>query len=151
MGRDAKLMKRVLICASLVAAFVLPSSVMGQVGRGVYIGEIDGVADSQMKLKTSIADGETDVTSFFVRNVPVSCEGGREAILNRIGLRGEISVSDRRRFKAEDDNGETTFQVEGRVGKKKSIGSFRYFGDVSTGEGGTLDCDTGRLEYTARL
>ena len=142
-------MKRVLICAAASAALLVPGAAFGGASsQSIYLGELDGVEGSEVRLKARHADGETNVVVITVRDVPVDCEGETEGtILPRVTLRGEIPV-DGRDFAVKDDNGETTFKASGRLGARKSTGRFRYFGSMNL-EGSTRECDTGGYSYTA--
>ena len=144
-------MKRVLIvCTAAFAALLLPGAASGgTVSPSVYLGDLDAVEGSEVKLKARIGNGEKRVVSFAVRNVPVDCEGNEKFILPRVVLRGRIPV-EQRHFAVKDDNGTTTFEVEGRLGVRKVTGRFRYFGSMDTGEQ-MRDCDTGGRSFTARL
>ena len=142
-------MKRVLICAAASAALLVPSAAFGGAfSQSVYLGELDDVSGSEVKLKVRKHDREKRVVAVAVRDVPVDCRGDERFILPRVVLRGKIPVEDRE-FAVKDDNGETTFKVKGRVGARKATGRFRYFGEMDTGDG-TRECDTGGHSYTAR-
>jgi len=143
-------MKRVLICAAASTALLVPGSALGgTISQSVYFGELDGVEGSEVKLKARTGDHGTRVIAVAVRDVPVNCEGDEEFVLPRVVLRGKIPVEGHK-FSAEDDNGKTTFKVEGRVGERKATGRFRYFGEMDAGDQ-TLECDTGRQSFTARV
>ena len=142
-------MKRVLICAVAVAALAIPVQSLAQVARGTYTGEFEGIPGSSVKLKTFTEGVDTNVVSFFVRDVPVDCEGGISAMVTKAGIRGEIPVGQRKRFRAVDKDEDSTFRVVGRAGNRKASGHFRYFGELNV-EGTPLECDTGPLEWNAR-
>ncbi len=135
-------MKRVLICGAALGALLVPAEVFGKaISRDVYLGELEDVKGSEVRLKTRTQRGESDVVAFTVRDVPVKCEGGERFILSKTTIRGRIPVGKRGGFRAADDNGETTFKVSGRVGKNKASGRFRFFGEMDAGDR-TEECDT---------
>ena len=143
-------MKRVLICAAASAVLLVPGAAFGGAGsQSVYLGELDDVSGSEVKLKVRSRDGEKNLVTVAVRDVPVECEGDGTFILTRAVLRGEIPVEGRK-FAVKDETRKTTFKVKGRLGARKATGRFRYFGEMDTGDG-TRDCDTGGHSYTARL
>ena len=143
-------MKRVLLCVAAAALIVPAGGVAAKaVSQTVYLGDFDGVPDSQVKLKTAAEGGDAEVHSFFAREVPVACEGGAMAVMERVGLRGVVRINGHRVFRVKDDNGKTTMSIKGRAGRNKATGTFRFFGEMDAGDA-VLECDTHRLIWIAR-
>jgi hypothetical protein len=145
-----KEMKRILIVAGCAAALAIPALALGQTARSNHFGHLVGAEDSPVKFKEALSSGSRSVTSFAVRNFEVGCEGGFIGLLKVTKLRGSVDVSDGGSFKVKDDNGKTTFKVQGQINRNKSFGTFRYFGRIPAEDGATRDCDSGRLGWITR-
>ena len=139
-------MKRILI---IVTAAALVAPALGQAARANHLGQLVGVPGSQVKFKESSGGEGRAVTSFAVRNFDLACDGGTIAELRVAKLSGTIEVSDRGAFRAKDDNGETVFKVKGQIKRNKSVGVFRYYGDVVV-DGVKRACDTGKRTWVTR-
>ncbi len=141
-------MKRILIGSVLVVALVVPVAATAATTDNLF-GALDDQPESAVKVKVATDDaGERSVRSFAVKQFSVACGGGETAVMRRAKLTGEIPVGDNRTFKANDDNGETTFKVSGRIGSRKASGSFRFFGRI-VDNGVNRQCDSGKQTWEA--
>ncbi len=95
------------------------------------------------------ADGDTTLRSFSARRFDVRCEGGVTAQMKRVVGRGEVPVGSHGGFRFVDDNGAAVLRIAGALGAGPA-GKFRFSGLVDTGEDGRLECDSGRIFWTAR-
>jgi hypothetical protein len=141
-------MKRILVCAAVAAALAIPAGALG--AQAVFFGALDDQPDASVKVKTGTNDGGSFVRLFTVRSYEVSCAGGETAVVKRSSLSGQIPIGSRRTFHARDDDGQTVFNVRGRIGRNKAQGSFRLSGQAPITTEETADCDSGRQTWTAR-
>jgi hypothetical protein len=142
-------MKRTVICAALVAALAIPAAALA--AKQTFFGKVKDQPDATVKLRTANdGDGEPVVRSFTVKNFVLDCAAG-PAVLQKGRLSGAIPIGNRGGFAAVDDNGDTTFKVRGRIDGRKAKGTWRYFGDVPSGDGSVDEnCDSRRQEWKAR-
>lgn len=144
-------MKSKLTIAMLAIALAIPALALAQVARAIYRGHIVGAPESSVKLKEVFGDLEQAVKVFSVRQVGVDCEGDVTAVVGRTKLVGSITVDKDGDFNARNDNGKTVFKVRGHIGRNKATGTFRYSGKIKDQNGSRLDCDSGKLDWVARL
>jgi hypothetical protein len=143
-------MKRILTMATCAAALALPALAGAEAARTTHFGHLTGAKDSQVKFKESLTSDGRAVTAFAVRDFTVACKGGNAGLLKVAKLAGSIKVSAGGGFKAKDDNGETVFRVKGNINRNKSVGSFRYSGQIESEDGTVRACDSGKLGWITR-
>ncbi len=142
---------RRFVLATVVGVLGVVAAVAGaQVSQSIYEGKFDGQARSKVRVKVSQdADGNTSLRSFSARRFDVHCEGGVTAQVKKVVGRGSVPVGSHGGFRFVDDNGKTVLRIAGEVGPGPA-GKFRFSGRMDTGETGTLQCDSGRMFWTAR-
>ena len=144
-------MKRTLLASSLAIVLAIPAFAGARaIAPNVYLGEVEAEPGASVKLRTEVDNNDRNyVSKFVVRDFFVDCEGGVEQEMRKALLQGKILIGERRRFHDRDDNGETVFNLRGRVGSRKATGTFRFSGDIETSDGAIRDCDSGRQEWIA--
>ena len=148
-------MKRKIAFAAAVCTLAVPAIAFGQTFAGIYEGHIEGASETTVKLKFDGAnqpDGSTDtrVRSFVVRDLSVDCNDGVTAVLDHAKIKGNIRLGDGKSFRVRDDNDETVFKVNGRIGANKAFGKFRLTGEIVGTDDVVRDCDSGSLAWVAR-
>jgi len=132
-----------------VAALVIPTSVLAATPQEVFRGDLESAAGGSVKLKTGATNGYR-VKAFSARDFAVDCEG-TDGTINRATIKGRIPIGGKGGFHARDDNGETVINLHGEIDGRRAEGTFRFAGEVETTTGSTHECDSGRLEWEARL
>lgn len=142
--------KHLCVGAALVAALAIPAVAGGAPAKQLFVGEFADQDDSVVRLKTGVGEDYT-VKTFGAHEFVVSCEGEADGIIDRAALKGSIAVGNSDRFHARDDDGDTTLNVRGEIGANKATGMFRFSGELEGEDGETHECDSGRLEWKARI
>jgi hypothetical protein len=86
---------------------------------------------------------------FGAHDFTIDC-GAADGIIKRASIKGQIPIGNRGGFHARDDNGQTVINIRGEIDGRKASGVFRFSGEVENQDGDTQDCDSGRLEWSAR-
>jgi hypothetical protein len=141
--------RNLCVGGAALAALVIPTSVLAATSQQVFRGDLESTEDGSVKLKTG-ATNSYRVKAFSARNFAVDCEG-TDGTINRATIKGRIPIGGQDRFHARDDNGETVVNVRGEIDGRRVEGTFRFAGEVETASGTTHECDSGRLEWEARL
>ena len=132
-----------------IATVALAGAAVAQAATGqqVFVGDVEEQADATVRMKTG-GDNDHRVKVFSVRDFTVDC-GADEGIIRRATIKGRIPVGAEGRFHARDDNGETVLNVRGEIDGRNAEGVFRFSGEVEEADGGSEECDSGRLEWSA--
>jgi hypothetical protein len=142
--------KHVFVGAALAAALVIPAAVFAATPQQLFVGELDGQTDSSVKLKTGATNGYR-VKAFGAHDFAVACKGETtEGMIKRSSIKGRIAIGREGRFHARDDNGQTVVNLRGKVDGRKASGIFRFSGVIEDADGTKHECDSGRLDWTAR-
>ena len=141
--------RNLCVGGAALAALVIPAGVYAATPQQVFTGGMESAEDASVKLKTGATNGYR-VKAFSARDFAVDCEG-TDGTINRATIKGRIPIGSANRFHARDDNGETVLNVRGEIDGRRAEGLFRFSGEVETTTGGTHECDSGRLEWEAKL
>ncbi len=141
--------KYLYIGAAVGAALVIPAAVSAATPQQLFTGGLESTEDSSVKIKTGAANGYR-VKAFGARDFAVTCEGD-DGTIKRAALRGRIPIGDRGRFHARNNDGATVLNVRGEIDGRNADGVFRFAGEVATADGDTHECDSGPLEWEAKL
>jgi hypothetical protein len=142
--------KTLFVGAALAAALLAATAVQAATSQQVFRGGFDGQPDSSLKLKTGGAADNYRVKVFGAHEFTIDCDG-TDGIVSRASIKGAIPIGDRGGFHARDDNGETVLNVKGEIDGRKASGIFRFSGEIDDQDGHAQDCDSGRMEWTARI
>ena len=141
---------RHLVVGIVVGAAAIPAFATGATNGQLFLGGFEDQSDSLVRLKTGVSEGY-HAKGFGAREFMVSCDGGIDAIMGRAAIRGRFPIGRKGGFHARDDNGKTVLNVRGTIEGRKAEGRFRYSGEVPDEQGNLHDCDSGRLEWEAKL
>ena len=139
--------RNLCVGGAALAALVIPAGVFAATPQQVFTGGIESAEDASVKLKTGATNGYR-VKAFGAHDFAVDCEGTAGTI-KRASIKGRIPIGARGRFHARDDNGETVLNVRGEIDGRRAEGLFRFSGEVEEADGGSEECDSGRLEWSA--
>lgn len=143
--------KHLFVGAALGAALVVPAAVVAATPQQLFVGAFDGQADSSVKVKTGATNGYR-VKVFGAHDFAVTCEGSPDAgMVKRASVKGRIPIGQRGGFHARDDNGDTVLNLRGEIDGRKASGVFRFSGEITDQDGDAQDCDSGRVDWSARL
>ena len=140
--------RTLFVGATLVVALVAAAAVQAATAQQLFLGEIESQEDTSVRLKTGANNGYR-VKVFGAHDFSVECEDSADGLIKRATLRGRIPIGDRGRFHARDDNGDTVFNVRGKIKGRNASGIFRFSGEIDDGDGDTHECDSGKLEWSA--
>ena len=141
--------RNLCVGVAATAALLIPAAALAATPQQLFSGDLESTADSSVKLKTGAANGYR-VKAFGAHHFAVTCEGD-DGTIARAAIKGRIPIGDRGRFHARDDNGDTVLKVSGKIDGRKAKGEFRFSGSVTTADGDSHECDSGPLEWTAKL
>lgn len=141
--------KYLYLGAAVGAALAIPAAVTAATPQQLFTGGLESSKDSSVKIKTGATNGYR-VKAFGAHNFAVTCEGD-DGMIRRASIKGRIPIGDRGRFHARDDNGATVLNVRGEIDGRNAQGVFRFAGDVQTADGDSHECDSGPLEWEAKL
>jgi hypothetical protein len=141
--------RNLCVGVATMAALVIPAAVFAATPQQLFTGAIEDNADSSVKVKTG-ATNDYRVKTFGAHDFAVTCEGD-DGTIKRAALKGRIPIGSRGGFHARDDNGDTVLNVRGEIDGRKAEGVFRFSGELETADGDTHECDSGRLEWEAKL
>jgi hypothetical protein len=141
--------KYLYLGAAVGAVLVIPAAVSAATPQQLFTGGLESTDDSSVKIKTGATNGYR-VKAFGARDFAVTCEGA-DGTVKRAAIRGRIPIGDRGRFHARDNNGETVLNVRGDIDGRDAEGVFRFSGELQTADGDSHECDSGRLDWEARL
>ena len=140
--------KSVFVGAAVAAALLGAAAVQAATSQQVFRGDFEAQSDSSVKLKTG-ANNDYRVKVFGARDFTIDC-GAEDGIIERATLKGRIPIGNRGGFHARDDNGETVLKVRGEIDGRDAQGVFRFSGEIEDQDGVAQDCDSGRMEWSAR-
>jgi hypothetical protein len=141
--------RNLCVGVAAVAALSIPAAALAATPQQLFTGEFEASSDSSVKLKTGATNGYR-VKAFGAHHFEVSCEGD-DGFIKRAAIKGRIPIGGQGRFHARDDNGDTVLNVRGEVNGRKAEGVFHFSGKLESADGSTHDCDSGRLEWSAKL
>lgn len=133
--------------AVLVTALLGAAAVQAATEQQLFLGQLDDQPDASVRLKTGATNGYR-VKVFGAHDFSVDCDNGAGTI-KRATLKGRIPIGDRGRFHTRDDNGRTVLNVRGEIKGRNAEGVFRFSGKIDDQNGGSQECDSGRLEWSA--
>ena len=141
--------KTLFVGAALAAALLAAAAVQAATSQQIFKGDFDGQPDSLVKVKTGGSADNYRVKVFGAHEFTIDCDG-TDGIVTRASIKGQIPIGGRGRFHARDDNGDTVLNVKGEIDGRKVSGIFRFSGEIDDQDGHPQDCDSGRLEWSAR-
>ncbi len=140
-------MRRALACAAAVAALAVPAAALA--ATKTYTGGIKGDQETSVTLKVKQGDDGRQMKSFVGKDLLISCEGDVGARLKSAKITGLVDVNDAGKFHVNGSNGGQELKVAGKLsGKHNAKGTVRYSGPTDV-DGEVLDCDSGKLDWTA--
>jgi len=141
--------RNLCVGGAAMAALVIPAGVLAASPQQVFRGELESSEDTSVKLKTGTNNGYR-VKAFAARDFLVECQG-HDGKMRRAAIKGRIPIGNRGRFHARDDNGETVLNVRGEIDGRRAEGIFRFKGEIEGEAGAEHECDSGRLDWEAKL
>ena len=138
-------MRRALFCTCLVTALLLPTTAWGATRH--FSGTTDG--NGGVSFSTTFKKGKTKKvkTPLKFTRVPIACDDGIDRVVTA-QLNGAALKVRRNEFSFRNPNVEITgkFTKKGR----RASGTFSDQGTFNLPGGGTADCDTGLVHWSAK-
>jgi hypothetical protein len=141
--------RNLCVGVAAVAALSVPVVATAATPQQVFTGTLESSDDATVKVKTGATNGYR-VKAFGARAFAISC-GDADGTIKRAAIKGRIPIGGRGRFHARDDNGDTVLNVNGEIDGRKASGVFRFSGEIEDQDGESQDCDSGRLDWEAKL
>jgi hypothetical protein len=140
--------KILCVGATLAGTLLVAAAVQAATPQQLFTGKLESQPDSVVRMKTGANNGFA-VRVFGVHDFTVDC-GGSDGTIKRATIKGRVPIGNKGRFHGRDDNGETVLNVRGEIDGRKASGTFRFSGTIEDQDGNKQDCDSGRLNWSAK-
>ena len=139
-------MRRLAVCGAIAAILLVPAEALS--ASQTYKGTADADPTTAITIKVKKEGKKRYVTLARAENLALDCDEGTQARLTQAQIRGRVKVR-QGEFAIKGSNLYTTVAVTGKIVKRTIKGTFRYHG-ITDVEGEMMDCDSGKVPYTAK-
>ena len=136
---------------TIIATMALTAALAAPAGVGAAIfgfgGNVEGGGKISFRVKSN--DNGAVVQRLKFRNVTAACEGSSGKL--NVSIFGSAPINGQLEFHVRGEGGGSHSRVTGEFNKRgtRAHGKVRLYGNFNDGQGGTIQCNTGLVDWKA--